>query len=141
MNVVTIAMKIAIRAHAGQFRRDSVTPYVTHPERVVKRVVGDVDAEAVAWLHDVLEDTSETEQSLLDASIPARIVDAVKALTKSPNVEYEEYIAGVKGNPLALKVKVQDMLDNLSDSPTEKQIIKYSRGFLILLERSSQSGE
>ena len=138
MSVAGLAGEIAVHAHAGQFRRDGVTPYVTHPERVAKRVEGDPDAEAVAWLHDVLEDTVETEKSLLNAGIPARIVDAVKVLTKSPDIGYEEYLAGVKNNPLALRVKIQDMLDNLSDSPTEEQIVKYACGFLILLESENE---
>lgn len=134
MTITVKAEEIARRAHTGQFRRDGVTPYVTHPERVAKRVAGDLDVEAVAWLHDVLEDTAEAEQSLLDAGIPSHVVDAVKVLTKSPTVGYEEYLASIKNNPLALKVKVQDMLDNLSDSPTEKQIVKYAKGLLILLD-------
>ena len=127
-----IAEQIARKAHKDQHRRDGVTPYVTHPERVAKRIEGDEGLEAVAWLHDVLEDTSETEASLLTAGIPQHIVDAVRCLTKEDGVEYEDYLAGINQNALARAVKIQDMLDNLSDGPTEKQIKKYCRGLLIL---------
>jgi len=40
MTISQIAEKIARKAHDGQFRRDGVTPYVTHPGRVAKRVAG-----------------------------------------------------------------------------------------------------
>jgi (p)ppGpp synthase/HD superfamily hydrolase len=132
MTISEIAEQIATKAHDGQFRRDGVTPYVTHPRRVAKRVSGNEDAEAVAWLHDVLEDTSETEESLLAAGIPQHVVDAVRLLTKEEGVVYEDYLARLNKNELARAVKIQDMLDNLSDGPREKQIKKYAKGLLIL---------
>ena len=133
MNIAHVAQEIAQRAHNGQFRRDGVTPYAVHPERVAKRLSGDEEAEAVAWLHDVLEDTDETAETLALAGVPASVIAAVQILTKTPGVAYTDYLCAVRANPLARKVKIQDMLDNLSDSPSEKQIIKYSRGFLALL--------
>jgi (p)ppGpp synthase/HD superfamily hydrolase len=133
MNIAHIAQEIAQRAHDGQFRRDGITPYAVHPERVAKRIAGDEEAEAVAWLHDVLEDTDETAETLARAGVPASVITAVQILTKTPSVAYTDYLYAVRANPLARKVKIQDMLDNLSDSPSEKQIIKYSRGFLVLL--------
>lgn len=132
MMIAKTAELIARRAHEGQYRRDGVTPYVAHPERVVKRVAGDDFAEAVAWLHDVLEDTEENRETLLGAGIPEEVVVAVEALTKVEGLEYEAYLLRVRANPLARTVKIQDMLDNLSDGPSDKQILKYARGLLIL---------
>ena len=97
-------------------------------------LMGDEDAQVVALLHDVLEDTDETEESLLDAGIPLRLINSIKLLTKADDQDYYKYLNAVKNDPVARKVKIADMLDNLSDTPSEKQIIKYSRGFLILLE-------
>ena len=57
---------MAITAHIGQFRRDGVTPYTEHLRSVVMKVEEDDDARTVAWLHDILEDTSETEESLIE---------------------------------------------------------------------------
>ena len=130
-NLTKSAETIARRGHEGQTRRGGA-PYISHPERVARRVAGDPEAEAVAWLHDVLEDTDETEESLLAAGIPENVVEAVRTLTKSGDLEYLEYLEQVRQNPLARKVKIADMLDNLSDDPKEKQIIKYARGLLIL---------
>ena len=133
MSFLEKAEQIAVKGHQGQFRKDGVTPYVTHPQRVAKRCMGDDKAQAVAWLHDVLEDTDYTEEMLLEEGIPADVVEAVKVLTKSDGQDYYEYLENVKNNVLASKVKIQDMLDNLSDTPSNKQIIKYSKGFLVLL--------
>ena len=63
--IVRLAAQIATDAHRGQFRRDGVTPYISHPEAVAKRVEGDDLAEAIAWLHDVLEDTAIKVQDLV----------------------------------------------------------------------------
>jgi hypothetical protein len=34
MNLVETARQLMVEGHAGQFRRDKVTPYHTHPETV-----------------------------------------------------------------------------------------------------------
>lgn len=135
--IAELAEAIARRAHAGQFRRDGVTPYITHPERVASKLTGQPEAEAVAWLHDVLEDTAVTAQDLLDGGVPRHVVAAVKCLTKQPGQAYEDYLAEIRNTPLARQVKVQDMLDNLADSPTDAQILKYARGLLLVLGHSS----
>lgn len=133
INIVSVAENIATKAHEGQFRKGGEIPYITHPQRVAKRVEGDLEAQAVAWLHDVLEDTDVTEEELRASGIPENVIEAVKALTKSKEIPYPEYLEKVRANELAKKVKIQDMLDNLSDKPSKKQIIKYSKGFLVLL--------
>ena len=130
---VQLARTIAQTAHHGQFRRDGATPYVRHPEAVAQRVAGDRLAEAVAWLHDVLEDTSTTEADLRTAGLPSEVVDAVCLLTKREPFDYEVYLLAVRENPLARKVKIADMLANLADHPTDRQIIKYAKGLLALV--------
>ena len=127
--------KIAIDAHAGQYRRDNKTPYIEHPYAVAKRVahLGEKYV-CVALLHDVLEDTKVTAHDLLTAGVEEDIVAAVQILTKHPNRNYDEYLKIVKLNNLACHVKIADMLSNLVDSPTNKQIRKYSQGLLFLTE-------
>jgi (p)ppGpp synthase/HD superfamily hydrolase len=139
MNLIENAKHIASRAHSGQHRRDGETPYIHHPAAVAERLVGEPpEVVATAWLHDVLEDTETTSQDLHDAGITKDVVEAVQTLTKSDEVEYGEYLARVKANPIARKVKVADMLANLADSPTEKQIVKYASGLLFLTNASSE---
>ena len=127
------AAAIAREAHAGQFRRDGVTPYILHPQAVAARVAGDPLAEALAWLHDTLEDTSATPELLREQGIPEEVIIGVSMLTKAEGADYEEYLRAIKANPLAKKVKIADMLSNLSDQPSEKQILKYAKGLVILL--------
>ena len=88
------------------------------------------------WLHDTLEDAAEKVQHLLRSGMPKPIFDAVHLLTKKAGVPYEIYLAEVKSNEIARKVKIADMLHNLSDQPTKQQIIKYAKGLLYLVEPS-----
>jgi len=136
--IVALAEHIARKAHANQFRRDRVTPYITHPEAVVKKLAAEVDfVRAAGWLHDVLEDTDVTQAALLHFGVPNPVVDAVALLTKTGDCSYEAYLEGVRENEIARRVKIADMLHNLSDSPTQKQILKYARGLVFLLERQA----
>jgi (p)ppGpp synthase/HD superfamily hydrolase len=129
------ARLIAISAHFGQFRRDGKTPYIEHCYAVANRVahLGEKYV-CVALLHDVLEDTKVSAHDLLTAGIEEDIVAAVQILTKHPSRSYDEYLKLVKVNELARQVKIADMLSNLADSPTNKQIRKYSQGLLFLTE-------
>lgn len=132
-DMVELAERIARAAHAGQFRRDGVTPYIRHPENVARRVRGNQYAEAVGWLHDVLEDTKETAASLRARGVPSKVVACVTKLTKRNGVDYDAYLAEIRADPLARKVKIADMLSNLADMPTDRQIVKYARGLLALV--------
>ena len=130
--ILELAERIATEAHAGQFRRGGVTPYVEHPRAVAKRVGDDVEAQVVAWLHDVLEDSEHSVDTLVEAGIPRYLVEVVERLTKTKGTRYEDYLERVAACPLATKVKVADMLCNLADDPTERQVRKYAAGLLRL---------
>ena len=79
------------------------------------------------------EDTEETEYTLKAQGVPDHVVNAVVDMTKVEGESYADYMVRVAANPLARKVKIADMLDNLSDDPTPKQIKKYARGLLVLV--------
>ncbi len=134
LNLVNLAAGIAEDAHHLQFRRDGATPYITHPAAVVALLAGESDEVlATAWLHDVLEDTPIGYHDLRMAGIPREVREAVVALTKdSKHGEYQEYLERVKRNEIARKVKIADMRHNLSCSPTNKQIEKYTKGIEFL---------
>ncbi len=133
--LIETARTFARHVHAGQFRRDGVTPYILHPAAVADRLKGESDETiAVAWLHDVLEDSDTTEADLHAAGISEHVAHAVWLLTKPRRESYETYLQIIKAHPIARKVKIADMLSNLADSPTDKQIVKYARGLLILME-------
>lgn len=130
-----LAREIALEAHEGQLRRDGVTPYFDHVERVANRLMAEGAAPevvAAAWLHDVIEDGKETAGTLLEKGIKMPVVTAVIALTHTKNELYESYIRILASNAIARRVKFTDIIDNLNDSPTHHQIRKYAKALLIL---------
>lgn len=130
------AETIARKAHEGQFRRDGVTPYITHPERVVQRLraqgVTDEVTLAVGWLHDVIEDTDYDWHALFEQGVPSSVLLVLDFITKVFGEDYDSYLKDVQENRIARTVKIADILDNLSDAPTEKQIVKYAKALLYL---------
>jgi (p)ppGpp synthase/HD superfamily hydrolase len=132
-SIVSIARGIATAADEGQFRRDGVTPYIRHPEAVAQRLQGDAVAEAAAWLHDVIEDTSLTKDDLKERGVPDEVIEVVVLMTHANGISYERYLAAIAAHPIAKRVKIADMITNLSDNPTDRQIVKYAKGLLVLM--------
>ena len=73
-----------------------------------------MNAQMVAVLHDVVEDTSVTLDDLREQGIPGIVVAAVDAITKRPEEKYESYLSRVRVNDLALAVKFEDIKHNMS---------------------------
>lgn len=134
------AQSIATKAHKGQKRKGTGEDYIEHPRRVVKRLIDNgIDNKlfhAVAWLHDVIEDTKITAKELRRKGISKDVIEAVELLTKKKNINYKDYLSALKKNDMARTVKIYDMLDNLSDRPSKKQILKYCDGLRLLLEEN-----
>ena len=107
------AEALARAAHATQTDK-SGEPYYEHLRRVAAKLEDD-RARTVALLHDVLEDTPVTEDELR-AQFPSEIVDAVAALTRRCDEPPDDYYLRVRANPLALRVKIADIHDNLDPS-------------------------
>lgn len=113
MSTLARAIAIAEQAHAGQ-KDKAGQPYIGHPMRVMESV-GTDDERIVAVLHDVVEDSDWTLDMLLKEGFTPAIVDAVEALTKRPAEDYEkEFIPRTGRNPLARRVKLADLADNLA---------------------------
>ena len=110
MTAVTMAKSIASLRHAGQTDKAG-QPYIGHVSRVAAHVSGDHDAETVAWLHDVVEDTS-VELSDLALVFEPHIVAAVDAITRRERELPADYYRRVRGNELARRVKLADIADN-----------------------------
>lgn len=137
MSNYELALKIATEAHKGQVDKAGV-PYINHPLTVAS-LVDTEEEKIVALLHDTIEDTSITEQDLIDYGFPNEIVKAVKLLTHNKNVPYMDYVAKIKDNELARKVKIADLTHN-SDLSRLKEITdkdkkrykKYQKALLYL---------
>ena len=134
-------------AHTGQKRRDG-SEYFLHPSEV-RNIVRkfypkDYAAQMAALLHDSLEDapgntvdTVEEMDEVIRGSIrnPESgqvIIDTVKALTHEKNAPYVDYVVNLINNPLALRVKLADMVHNLSDAPSPRQREKYAKSIQAL---------
>ena len=105
-----IAQAIASKAHTGQVDKAG-RPYIEHPSFVAAHVEGDM-AKAVAWLHDVVEDTPLSFEDFEAAGIRPEAIKALRLLTHDKSVPYMEYIAALKENPLARAVKLADLHHN-----------------------------
>lgn len=132
---------IATTAHSGQFDKGG-NPYILHPLRVMLSLDNDEDR-IVGILHDVLEDTSITLIHLEDNGFldEIEILDALVSITRKSNESYKDFILRVKLNPIALRVKLADLKDNMNisriNSPTEKDFLrieKYKKAYKLLTD-------
>lgn len=112
---IDAVVRIAQITHEDQKDKGG-QPYILHVLRV--GLAGQTDEERiVGFLHDVLEDGNDLypEESLRKYyPFPEHVMDAVVALTRQKGESYGAYLARVKANPLARKVKLNDLLDNMS---------------------------
>lgn len=129
------AIEIATQAHRGQVDKQGVD-YIKHPLRVMEAVEGDLE-KIVAVLHDVLEDTEETESSLLEKGIPRKAIDKIKILTrnKTENKSYESYIDGICQDAIARKIKLEDLRDNLREGCPESLRGRYEKAMEKILTK------
>lgn len=135
------AYKLAKEAHKGQKRKVTGEDYINHPAEVVSRLKyyhkDDPKLHhlvVVGWLHDTVEDSDITLDDLKAKDFPDGAITAIDILTKKPGQSYMDYLKAVKGNDITRRVKIQDMLANLGDRPSEKQIKKYLKGLGYLLK-------
>lgn len=139
--IIATATIIAKSAHAGQL--DNVGhEYIEHPVFVANMLsVYGERAYAAGILHDVIEDSEYTAETLTEFGIPSSVVKAVVKVSK-PNgvkVDYQKYIADMCSTiwededmlspkelkaagldetarvPLAVLVKLADNFHNASD--------------------------
>lgn len=103
------AMKIAYRAHNGQVDKGGI-PYIFHPYHLAEQMTDEYTT-CVALLHDVVEDTDITLDELAK-TFPREVIDALALLTHADGVDYYEYVAKIKDNPIAKTVKLADLTHN-----------------------------
>jgi len=104
------ALQIAITAHAGHLDKQG-RPYILHPLAVMQGVEG-VEAQIVAVLHDVVEDSSVTLDDLRQAGFSSTILQAIRCVTHEKVEPYADYVIRCKQDPLARQVKMADLRDN-----------------------------
>lgn len=148
LSLVEKARLFARTRHHGQFRRDNKNsfadqygacelkvPYFTHCEKVASLVDTDFE-KAVAFCHDLIEDGKATEDELIE-NVSHNVHDVVSNLTHYKHEPYDEYIKDIQTrvyshDSVVVRVKIADIVANLSDSPTQRQIEKYNKALRIL---------
>ncbi|RRZ91607.1 HD domain-containing protein [Erwinia sp. 198] len=140
------ARRYASKAHAdtGQRRKYTDEPYIVHPAAVVELVRSVTDNEimlAAAWLHDTVEDTSNTLADI-ESHFGAEVASLVAMLTdsKQPDaknraarkVAHFRHTAQASGD--AQTIKLADIIDNT------RSIIHYDPHFarVYLIEKRVQ---
>ena len=132
MTLLEKAYTFAKEKHEGQFRRDGVTPYFTHCEKVASLLDGELE-KAVAYLHDTVED-ERCNINEIELVFGEQIAGFINVLTKIKDWTYERYIErfNYPANRRMKLIKIADIVANLSDNPTKKQIEKYNKALRIL---------
>jgi (p)ppGpp synthase/HD superfamily hydrolase len=156
---IEIAWRIADQAHIRQFRRDGITPYLDHIADVEMRVRQRnrdhsrlKHMQVLAILHDVKEDSNITDAELSAEGISEEVIQDLDLLNHEKGTPYTDYIARMlatcpevensfvgQWRAPVVEVKICDILANLSDNPTNKQILKYSQALLRLADTTPQA--
>lgn len=148
MSIVERAKDLAHRAHAGQVDKAG-RPYIEHVARVAAAVSDDPQAEAVAWLHDVLEDCDYRFHHEATIGFPPHISIAVKTISRWKGHSADWYYDQILSCPLALRVKLADIADNadearlalLDDKTAARLRRKYANARKALAPPSTEGGE
>lgn len=138
------AIKIAKGAHEGQTDKAG-KPYIEHPVFVMEHLQTE-EEKMTGVLHDVVEDSDMTFESLEELGCPPRVIDALRLVTHPKDFDgtEEAYMEGISkivssGNQIAIHVKFIDLTHN-SDitripNPIDKDIArveKYKKALALL---------
>ena len=139
------AMAIAAAAHRGQCDKAG-EPYLLHPIRVMLRVSGH-DERLVALLHDVVEDSPWTLEQLRAEGFPEAVILAVDRVTRREGEPYQAVIERAGADPLARRVKLADLEDNIDAGPAARafsarpgRLERYRRAHARLSDDSQTDG-
>ena len=131
------ALKLCFEAHRDQTDKSGM-PYVFHPFHLAEQMTDEYTV-TVALLHDVVEDTDITFEDITGMGFPAEVTDALKLLTHDNSVEYMDYVAKIKHNPIAKAVKLADLSHNsdtsrldVVDEKALKRVEKYAAAIKLL---------
>ena len=133
------ALKLCFEAHKAQ-KDKSGMPYVFHPFHLAEQMESE-ETTVVALLHDVVEDSDYTIEDLKAEGFGEEIVEAIALMTHAKDVDYMDYVALIKKNPIAKAVKLADLKHNSDlsrlDTIDEKAIKrkeKYQKAIKLLQE-------
>lgn len=129
LHLLEKAISIATQAHAGQTDK-SGKPYILHVLRVMMK--GKTEDEMICGiLHDLVEDTDWSFEKLKEEGFPEAVINALELVTRKNNESYSDFIERIAGNDLAIRVKLNDLEDNMDvrrlNKVTEKDAERLSK--------------
>ncbi len=104
------ALKLCFEAHKEQLDKSGM-PYVFHPFTLASAMDDEISVTA-ALLHDVAEDTDVTLEDMRNMGFNERVIEVLALLTHADEVPYTDYIAKIKTDETAKKVKLADLRHN-----------------------------
>lgn len=114
-NLLERAIELAVRAHKGQVDKAG-QPYILHPLRVMLRL-DSTEERIIAILHDVIEDGKAEYKAEARALLPPELLEALLCVTKREDEHgdegYGRFVERAARDPLARRVKIADLEDNL----------------------------
>ena len=138
-NLTKKALKLCFESHKEQVDKSGM-PYVFHPFHLAEQMTDEATT-VVALLHDVVEDTAISFEDLEKQGFSDEIMDALKLLTHDKNIPYMDYVAEIKKNTIATKVKLADLKHNsdltrlsVVDEKALKRKEKYEKAIKFLEE-------
>ena len=111
-DIRSLAAEFARNAHAGQIHRDG-QPAIVHSLGVAENFMEEPEVYAIAVLHDVLEDCPEITYDHIVDEFGTFIAVGVLALTRAKDESWSHYIARVRQNPDAVRIKIADIQYNI----------------------------
>ena len=135
------AMHIAMNAHEGQFRKNSIEPYFSHCMSVMKILINigvkDVDMLCAALLHDTKEDKSITDDKIVE-NTNERVLKLVNELTfiGTDKIAYIESFKNKSTEALIIKLidRYCNVYDLLSNDSTYEYAKKYAQKAFPLID-------
>jgi len=118
-NIIEKALRMSAIAHNGQKRKEQDAPYIIHPVAVALLLAKNDFSDVViasALVHDVLEDTSVTEEEL-KKELGEEVLSIVQSLSENMSIPWEErktqYIETIRvGSENVKAVSVGDKINN-----------------------------
>ena len=133
------ALKLCFEAHKEQVDKSGM-PYVFHPFHLAEQMTEEATT-VVPLLHDVVEDTDISFENLEIQGFSDEILNALKLLTHDKSIPYMDYVAEIKKNIIATKVKLADLKHNsdltrlsVVDEKALKRKEKYEKAIKFLEE-------
>ena len=113
MSTLERAIAIAAVAHEGQ-QDGGGAPYILHSSAPHAERKYTVDERIVAVLHDTVENGGWSLQRLRQEGFSDAVIIALDSLTPHIDESFDALIDRAVANPIARKVKLADLVDNLN---------------------------